>query len=298
MKVLVFGAGYLGTNLADSNNYSTYGIELIQLSKEKIQSIADVERELSAYKPDVVINTIAKTGRPNVDWCESNKTETLFSNTTVPLMILDACKRANVQMVHIGTGCLYRTAYKLNESGAETGNIQQFSENDEANFLPGYYSKTKYYADCLLAENGVLILRPRQMFDGSHNDRNLVCKLIKYDKLINSQNSMVYIPDLIDAMFKLIFSNQTGIFNVVNSGAITPYQIICLYQEIVDSSHKFGMFKSISELDGITKSPRTDCLLDITKLEQTIDQSMPNVEDRVITSLNQFKSTGGNAADS
>ena len=287
MKILVFGSGYLGKSIMNLKDH--YNLESTKASEKKIRSVSDVDSELLANQPDVVINTIAKTGRPNVDWCESNKEETLFSNTTVPLMILDACKRAGIQMVHIGTGCLYRTENEFAESRLEASNThQKFSENDEANFLPGYYSKTKYYADRFLVEHDVLILRPRQMFDGSHNERNLICKLIKYNRLINTHNSMVYIPDLIDAMSKLILGNQKGIFNVVNSGAITPYQIMCLYREIVDPKHKFGLFSSITELDNITKSPRTDCLLNITKLEQTIGQPMPDVKDRVIMSLNQF----------
>ena len=101
MKILIFGKGYLGTNLVTCERHPMSSVESIHLSSTKILSISDVERELLAYQPDVVINTIAKTGIPNVDWCEFNKRQTLFSNSTVPLMISDACKRANVQMVHI-----------------------------------------------------------------------------------------------------------------------------------------------------------------------------------------------------
>ena len=173
MKVLLFGAGYLGKKIMRSKGH--HNIESINLSERKISSAQDINNELFTYQPDVVINTIAKTGKPNVDWCESNKGQTLFSNTTIPLMIFDACKAAGVQMVHIGTGCLYRSNSKLyNNNYSTSSNYQKFSESDEANFLQGYYSKTKYYADCLLADHDVLILRPRQMFDGNQNERNLI----------------------------------------------------------------------------------------------------------------------------
>ena len=94
---------------------------------------------------------------------------------------------------------------------------------------------------------------------------------------------------LIEIIFKLISDGQTGIFNVVNPGSISPYKIMCLYQKIVDSSHGFEMIESIVELDSLTKTPRTDCVLDTTKLEQTVNQSIPNVTERVIESLQQLK---------
>jgi dTDP-4-dehydrorhamnose reductase len=41
---------------------------------------------LDEVKPDVVINAAGKTGKPNVDWCEDHKEETLRSNDTGPLV--------------------------------------------------------------------------------------------------------------------------------------------------------------------------------------------------------------------
>ena len=49
------------------------------------------------------------------------------------------------------------------------------------------------------------------------------------------------------------------------------------------------MMESIVELDSLTKTSRTDCTLDITKLEQTVNQTIPNVTERIIESLQQLK---------
>ena len=43
--------------------------------------------------PDVVINCAGKTGRPNVDWCEDHKEETVRANVTGPLILLDECRK-------------------------------------------------------------------------------------------------------------------------------------------------------------------------------------------------------------
>ena len=42
-------------------------------------------------QPDIVINCAGKTGHPNVDWCEDHKMETLRSNVTGPLVLLEEC---------------------------------------------------------------------------------------------------------------------------------------------------------------------------------------------------------------
>jgi 3,5-epimerase/4-reductase len=44
-------------------------------------------RELDAIKPTHVLNSAGVTGRPNVDWCEANKAETIRSNVIGTLNI-------------------------------------------------------------------------------------------------------------------------------------------------------------------------------------------------------------------
>jgi 3,5-epimerase/4-reductase len=44
-------------------------------------------RELDTIKPTHVLNSAGVTGRPNVDWCEANKAETIRSNVIGTLNI-------------------------------------------------------------------------------------------------------------------------------------------------------------------------------------------------------------------
>ena len=65
--------------------------EEAMLSDVRLESYSAVKTELrsatcSRYK------LCRKTGRPNVDWCEDHKTETLFSNVTAPLIFPRATK--------------------------------------------------------------------------------------------------------------------------------------------------------------------------------------------------------------
>ena len=62
---------------------------------------------LEKEKPDIVINTAGKTGRPNIDWCEEHKVETLRSNVAGPLLLLEECAKRNIYWVHLSSGCVY-----------------------------------------------------------------------------------------------------------------------------------------------------------------------------------------------
>ena len=102
MKVLIFGSnGYLGRQFA-----KLYPEAICP--KADIADQASVSRILDAEKPDVVINAAGKTGRPNVDWCEDHKMETMRSNVTGPLVLLEECAKRNIYWVHLGSGCIYQ----------------------------------------------------------------------------------------------------------------------------------------------------------------------------------------------
>jgi dTDP-4-dehydrorhamnose reductase len=251
VKTLIFGAnGFLGQKFL-SGRESAIG------SRVDIADVDDVASELDRVKPDVVINCAGKTGRPNIDWCEDHRSVTLRSNVTGPLVLLDACLARDLYFVHFGSGCVYE--------GDNGG--RGFAEDDEPNFFGSFYSRTKAWSDCILAEFPVLILRVRMPFDGSLHPRTLIGKLAKYDRILDAPNSITYIPDLMRAARRLIEKRRTGVFHIVNPGAISPFQIMQRYAERVDSDRHFSRL-SAAELDDITLARRSNCLLSTGKLKR------------------------------
>src|SRR5438034_114655 len=101
MKVLLFGGrGYLGG----------YFRRLYPQAVTPSTDIADpvaVGSVLDEVRPEVVINVAGKAGRPNVDWCEDHKGETLRSNVTGPLVLLEELARRSIYWVHVSSGCIY-----------------------------------------------------------------------------------------------------------------------------------------------------------------------------------------------
>lgn len=205
--------------------------------------------------PEVIINCIGKTGRPNVDWCESNKPETYVSNVHVPYILAEFCKRHDIKLVHVSSGCIYQ--------GDNEG--RGWSESDTPNFTGSFYSATKAMAEQLVSTyDNTLILRMRMPIDGTPSGRELIGKLLKYDKIINTPNSVTVIDDFLYALEALIENNATGIFNIVNPEPVTHKQILDIYQEI---SGKTINKELIDASKLVTAAPRSNCVLNTEKIQ-------------------------------
>ncbi len=272
MRVLIFGSrGYLGRKFRD----------LYQGAICPDVDIADttcVCEVLDESRPDVCINAAGKTGVPNVDWCEDHKEETLRSNVTGPLVLLDACGKRKITLVHLGSGCIYE--------GDQGG--RGFTESDPPNFMGSYYARTKAWADQILKEfPGVLVLRLRMPFDGSTHPRNLISKLRQYTRVLDAPNSLTYLPDFLEATKVLIERRREGAWNIVNPGTISPYEIMQLYKKIVQPEHAFTRL-SLEELHEVARAGRSNCVLSGGKL-QAEGISMRPVELAVEEALHTLK---------
>ena len=249
-KYLIFGNGFIGNRLTNFLENST-------ISYSRINTIDDIFNQIEEYNPDVVINAVGKTGRPNVDWCETHRDETFFSNVSVPTIMAEACEETDTYMVHVGSGCIYETN-RCSGIG--------FSENDKPNFKGSFYSRTKIFAEKILEEyDNILQLRIRMPIDNIPSPRNLIDKLITYKQVINVPNSITYIPEFITVAKRLMDAHETGIFNVVNTGAITHKEILEMYKEIVNPSYEIPEFIPLEKLN--TVAGRSNCILYPTRLE-------------------------------
>jgi dTDP-4-dehydrorhamnose reductase len=254
MRLVLLGStGYIGENLL-----SMYPDALTP--RVDIGDPVAVAAMLEEAKPDVLINAAGKTGRPNVDWCEMHKAETLHANVLGPLVLQEACAARGIYWVHMSSGCIY--------AGDNGG--RGWTEEDLPNFAGSYYSRTKAWSEQMLKDlaeerGGILIVRPRMPFDGTSHPRNLLQKLIRYAKVLDEPNSLTYVPDMLAAMRQLIDKRTTGIFNMVNAGLLSPYQIMERYRDVVDPSHTFDRL-TVETLAGAVATGRSNCRLSIDKL--------------------------------
>ena len=136
LKFLIYGrTGWIGGVLGKL--CESQGIEFVYGSG-RLQDRKSIEADLAAVKPTHVFNAAGVTGRPNVDWCESHKVETIRTNVVGTLTIADVCRKKGLILINYTTGCIF--AY---DSGHPCGSDVSFKENDTPNFIGSFYSKTK-----------------------------------------------------------------------------------------------------------------------------------------------------------
>ena len=252
-KGLVFGNGFLGSRIA-----AELGYQLIGREEVNPLNFNDLGVFLDSKRPDVAINAVGKTGGPGeigVDWCETHREESFRSNVSAAINISSACSDREIYFVHFGSGCIYE--------GDNGG--RGFKEEDEPNFSGSYYSRTKMAIEKILKEFNVLQIRIRMPINGETNERNLITKLLRYDKIINVPNSLTYVDDLMVAGEKLMQLNATGIFNVVNPQPATHKQILDSHNLVSPAKKEYSLI-TLSELDKMTAARRSNCVLSTKKL--------------------------------
>ena len=219
MRILIIGNGWIG-------NKCLQAWDDAEMYDGRIQSIEDAVKVLGDYNPEVVLNAAGVTGKPNVDWCETHVRETVEGNTLLPFYIAEACKKVGVYLLHIGSGCVF-----YGESNHADG---MWRPDDFAN-PQAVYSRAKYAGDLLLENyENVGIARIRMPIDSEPGPRNIIDKLVSYEKIIDVENSVTVIDDMIEVFRKLLERKIAGNFHVVNSGTVKHKEIIDLYKKYVD----------------------------------------------------------------
>jgi len=267
VKVIVFGDGWLGNLFAEKMKGQVVGVDILDFDA--------VKRAVYDHKPDVVINAVGKTGRPNIDWCEEsedNKRLTRYSNDYA-ISILREVVVPCAKLVHLSSGCLW-----------EWG--EDYSEMVDPD-PPSFYSKTKADGEKRLRLTDALIVRIRMPFDGSGSPRCLLSKLLKYKTMISYPNSLTYVPDLIDAVEHLVELQESGVFNVVNTGAVSAREIISAYRTIhtCDMEREFITIEELASR-GLIRTGWSNTILSNEKLLRT-GFEMPKARDRISECLSR-----------
>lgn len=251
------------------------------ISPIDVTDLEAIRKELDEKKPEVVINTVGKTGRPNIDWCEEYDTETIISNVIGARKIFRACSERGIYWVHLSSGCIFQ---------GNSPDGRGFREKDDDKAMPpSWYSFTKYWADHYLKDKPVLIVRLRLPIDNQPGPRNLIDKLLKYSKVINDENSVTVIPDFLKAVKQLIEKRRTGVYHIVNPGTISPARIMEVYKEIVNPEHQFEI---ITDQDlykqRLATARRSNCVLNTDKLQREGIKLKP-IQERIIELMKEYK---------
>jgi len=218
------------------------------------------EAEIIKFKPTHILNAAGVTGRPNVDWCEDHKDETIRSNVIGTLMVADLCEVHNIHHLLYATGCIFEYDDEHTMGG------KGFTESDSANFHGSYYSHTKALVEDLLkAYSKTCVLRVRMPISDDLSPRNFVTKIVKYDRVVNVPNSMTVLYELLPISIIMADKHLTGIYNFCNPGAISHNEVLALYKKHVDPEYTWNNF-SLEEQALILKAGRSNNTLEHDKL--------------------------------
>jgi len=211
-----------------------------------------------------IINCAGYIGKPNVDACELEKASCIEGNILLPNMLAQLCKEKEYGFTQISSGCIYG------------GYEKDFSEKDKPNFdfqNGSFYSGTKALAEKVVLENNEnsYIFRLRIPFDQYSSPRNYLTKLLSYDKLLDARNSVSHRGDFAKYCIDLIEQEVPfGIYNVTNKGSITTKGVIELINDILKPNKDFKFFSNLDNFMQQVTAPRSNCVLDTSKIEQYI----------------------------
>ena len=236
------------------------GIE-VKAAESRMQNRESVAKELDEYKPTHVLNAAGITGRPNIDWCETNKPETIRTNVIGTLNLADLCLERNIHCTVYATGCIF-----VYDEEHPLGSGIGFTEESVPNFDGSFYSETKGYMEPMLKNySNCLILRVRMPISDDLIHRSFVTKIVKYEHVVNIPNSMTILTEMLPASMAMAKKGLTGVYNFTNPGVISHNQVLDLYTKYIDPTYTYKNF-TIEQQSKVIAAPRSNNELDTTKL--------------------------------
>ena len=204
-KYLIFGKnGWIGGKLIDMLKEQG---KTVVLGQSRLENREALFAELDEVKPTHVLDAAGVTGRPNIDWCETNQVETIRTNVLGTLNLAEGCHLKGIHMTLYAIGCIFEYDEKHPIGGPG------FTEEDSPNFFGSFYSKTKaYMEDMLKSYKNVCILRVRMPISDDLNPRNFVTKIVSYDRVVDVPNSMTVLTDLLPISLIMSQRKLTGTF--------------------------------------------------------------------------------------
>ena len=287
MIALIGASGYLGSKFTEV--LASRGLKFCGLSRTEVDyADASVLRDwMRVERPRFLINAAGYTGKPNVDACENHKAECLMGNAVLPGRIREVCEDLGVPWGHVSSGCTY--SGRRSDGG---GWLEADSPNFSFRSLPcSFYSGTKALGEEVLdGASDCYLWRLRIPINHEQTPRNYLCKVLNYDRLLEAENSVSHLDEFVGACLDCFEKGvDYGIYNMTNPGAITTRQVTEWMLEEGITTKKFDFFEDEEAfMQEAATTPRSNCVLDSSKLESTGIMLRP-VEEAIRSSLQEMK---------
>jgi len=282
MILLLGSTGYVGNVF--KKLLVTNSVEWISMSGREFSfaNKAELKSELKSRQVSFVVNCAGYTGKPNVDACEWDKGNCLDGNAILPALIRELCEDLGIGWGHVSSGCIF---------SGERPKGGGWKEEDAPNFSfrrppCSFYSGTKALGEEVLgwrestsnggwpnwqheSEPTGYVWRLRIPFNENDGTRNYLSKLQRYENLLQARNSLSQLNDFVEACWKCIANEiPYGIYNVTNPGSVRTSDVVDLIIKHGVKIKDYNFFNSEEEfMRKAAKTPRSNCVLDTTKLQ-------------------------------
>lgn len=264
MKLLVLGGSGLIGNALLKNSKNEFDILTTfyknHISIKNVRSfqysfpndLNNLRELLEKEKPDVLVNTM---GYSNIDFCELNKSDTEMLHVEVTEKICKICENIGTKQIFLSSDYVF---------DGEKGN---YSEDDVPNPV-NYYGLSKLKAEQLILKNPInTVIRTSVIYDWDYRARffNSVIKNLQNNQEINATtdvyNSVTFLDNLVESIFKVITLNQNGIFHVVDSACVNRFEFAEMIAKIFRLDKNLIKIASVQdEPKNIAKRPKNACL--------------------------------------
>lgn len=277
-SILVIGGGYLGSVIETYFQKAGFTIKVMDFPSVNITELASINNAISVSSPDLLINCAAFTNTAEAEKAE-NQAQVFALNVQGPTNIQLACRQHQIPWIHFSTAMMF--------DGTRTDG-QGWDETDIPN-PTNYYSWTKAWADFalmpFLQEDRISIFRIHTPISAIAHPRNFLDRLRKFDKAIEVKSSMTVVEDMLAIILKLQEKKEYGLFNMVNKGQISAFEITKMLQELgLTDKEKVLTPMTRQELDELTiknsGAHQTFPVLNIKKIEDH-GLNMPEISDSI-----------------
>lgn len=224
MKKQIVGVGITG--LVGSRIVELFSeYDFINVSSETGADVTNYDTLINPIEKSnarIVIHFAAKT---NVDSCEEDKKlgENGLAwriNVEGTKNVVKACQKSNKKIIYISTDYVF------------DGTKEKYFEDDKPNPV-NWYARTKYEGELLVMSSGLpyLICRLaypyRAKFETKKDFVRTIIDKLEHKERVNLMNDHIFTPTFIDDIaegLKLLIENdKKGIYHLVGSQSLTPY---------------------------------------------------------------------------
>lgn len=291
MIFLLGASGYVGSAFQRELIGRRLPYEAISRTRLDYTNFRKLVDALKQNRPEFVIHCGGFTGKPNVDACETARSETILGNIVLAQTVAQACDAAGVRLGVVSSGCVYNGAKVRQDDGTWTirpdlnapdlaaplssrsAGIRGFDENDAANFTfengSSFYSGTKAVAEkTLLDFPATYVWRLRMPFEERNNSRNYLTKLQTYPKLYQNWNSLSHLGDFVSTCLEIWRAGLSGgAYNLVNPGYVSTREVVALIRKLRRPEWEPDFWRDDADFyrEG-ARAPRSNCILESEKL--------------------------------